>query len=131
MTTLIMKFGGAALETPKHFLRVADIVVESLKNYSNVVVVVSAMGKMTDELMELAYEVSKSPSRREQDMLISVGERISMSLLAMALKEKGQEAISLTGSQSGVITCNRHSQARITDLRPQRSETYSHFWPAR
>lgn len=119
-TTLIMKFGGAALETPQHFLRVAEIIAERRAHYSRVVVVVSAMGTMTDELMQLAFTISPSPPRREQDMLVSVGERISMSLLAMALKEQGQEAISLTGSQSGIITCHRHSEAQIRDVRPKR-----------
>jgi len=120
LSTLIMKFGGASLETPAHFREAADTIVERLSSYSRLVVVVSAMGKMTDRLMELAHEVSETPPKREQDMLISVGERISMSLLAMALKERGQEAISLTGSQSGIITCNKHSEAQIIDLRPER-----------
>ena len=117
---LIMKFGGASLKTLCHLIAAANIVIEKKAAYSSIVVVVSAMGKMTDELMELAKQISSRPPRREQDMLISVGERISMALLAMALKEKGQEAISLTGSQSGIMTCERHAEARIQTVRPLR-----------
>ena len=112
-----MKFGGDSLRTPKHFINVADMIAAKK---GAIVVVVSAMGEKTDELTHLAYQVSKKPARREMDMLISVGERISMSLLAMALEEKGISAISLTGSQSGIITCDRHNDALIQDVRPIR-----------
>jgi len=118
--TLVMKFGGASLATPKHFCHVARCIQEKFKTYTRLVIVVSAMGRMTDELMELAREVSPQPLKREQDMLISVGERISMSLLAMALADQGVEAISLTGSQSGIMTSNDHLEARITAVRPTR-----------
>ena len=84
------------------------------------VVVVSAMGDSTDELLEMARELSGTPSRRELDMLLSVGERISMALLSIAIQERGHEAVSLTGSQCGIITTQNHSNARIMDVRPFR-----------
>ena len=87
-----------------------------------VVVVVSAMGKTTDELLTLAKSIAPSPPRRELDMLLSCGERISMALLAMALSELGVPAISFTGSQSGILTNDRHSGARIIEVRPVRIE---------
>ncbi len=121
MKALVMKFGGAALRTPKHFANVAEIICEKK---GRVVVVVSAMGNVTDELVGLAHEVAKKPARREMDMLLSVGERISMSLLAMALEARGVSAISLTGSQSGIITCNRHNEAFIQDVRPIRIQKH-------
>lgn len=118
--TLVMKFGGASVATPKHFSRIADIVIERSKEYSRIVIVVSAMGKTTDELITLAKSVNPDPPRREYDMLVSVGERISISLLAMALAAKQRNAISFTGSQSGIITCDKHSEARIVEVRPHR-----------
>ncbi|MCB1110493.1 MAG: aspartate kinase [Chlamydiia bacterium] len=122
MKVIVMKFGGASLETPKHFINVADLIAAKKEP---VVVVVSAMGEMTDELTHLAHQVAQQPSRRELDMLISVGERISMSLLAMALEERGVPAISLTGSQSGIITCSHHNDALIEEVRPVR--IYQHL----
>jgi aspartate kinase len=115
-----MKFGGAAVATPEGFAHVADIIISRKKKYSRVVVVVSAMGDTTDELLTLARQVHPSPPRREVDMLISVGERVSISLLAMALSLRGQEGISLTGSQSGILTSIDHSDARILSMRPGR-----------
>lgn len=115
-----MKFGGASVATPEHFSRIADIILERSNVYSRIVIVVSAMGKTTDELISLAKQVNPDPPRREYDMLVSVGERISISLLAMALAAKGKEAVSFTGSQSGIITCGRHSDARIIEVRPYR-----------
>lgn len=121
MNTLIMKFGGAAVATPQHFVQIADIIIQRRRKYPRIVVVVSAMGDTTDQLIVLAHAVNKSPPKREYDMLISVGERISISLLAMALEAKGlQQAVSFTGSQSGIITCAQHSDARIVDVRPRR-----------
>ena len=117
---LVMKFGGASLQTPAHFLFAAKKILEKKRDYAELVVVVSAMDDMTDKLLALARAVSSSPPRREQDMLLSVGERMSMALLAMALKERGVEAVSLTGSQSGIITCHRHTQARICHIQPDR-----------
>lgn len=118
--TVVMKFGGASVATPEHFSRVADIIIEKRKQVDRIVVVVSAMGDTTDQLISLANQVNSSPPRREYDMLISVGERISISLLAMALAAKGVEALSFTGSQSGIITCERHSDAKILEVKPHR-----------
>lgn len=122
MKTLVMKFGGAAVATPQQFSQIAELVIARRKDFPRIVVVVSAMGKTTDQLIELAKQVHPHPPQREYDMLISVGERISMTLLAMALCHKGQEAMSFTGSQSGIMTCGNHAQAQIIDVRPQRLE---------
>ena len=120
MKTVVMKFGGASVASPEHFSRVAEIIVSRLEEYPCAIVVVSAMGKTTDQLIELAKQVNPDPPRREYDMLVSVGERISISLLAMALAQKGCAAISFTGSQSGIITSDTHSEARILEVRPHR-----------
>lgn len=120
MKTVVMKFGGASLATPAHFDAVADQIIHRTKEYPHVIVVVSAMGKTTDELIRLAKQVNPSPPQREYDMLLTVGERISMSLLAMCLAKKNFEAISFTGSQSGIITSANHTEARIIDVRPTR-----------
>ncbi|MBA3815224.1 MAG: aspartate kinase [Parachlamydiaceae bacterium] len=115
-----MKFGGAAVATPQQFSRIASIIVQRLHEYQRIAVVVSAMGDTTDQLITLAKQVNENPPRREYDMLVSVGERISISLLAMALAAQNHKAISFTGSQSGIITCGNHSDARIVDVRPHR-----------
>lgn len=115
-----MKFGGAAVADPGQFSKIAEIILRRYNTYNRIAVVVSAMGNTTDQLISLAKEVNPEPPRREYDMLVSVGERISISLLAMALSAKGHQAVSFTGSQSGIITCNRHSDARIVDVRPHR-----------
>ncbi|NGX45060.1 MAG: Aspartokinase [Chlamydiae bacterium] len=120
MEAEVLKFGGAAVATPQQIKKVACFIAERRTANSRIIVVVSAMGKTTDELLFLANAVNSSPPKREQDMLISVGERISISLLAMALSEKGVEAISFTGSQSGIITSNNHSEAKIVSVRPHR-----------
>lgn len=120
MDTLVMKFGGVAVATPEHFSHIANIILERLQHYRRITVVVSAMGNTTDQLISLAQQVNPDPPRREYDMLVSVGERISISLLAMALAAKNHRAVSFTGSQSGIITCGRHSDARIVDVRPHR-----------
>lgn len=108
------------MATPQHFSRIADIVMHRRQDYSRIAVVVSAMGDTTNQLISLAKEVNQDPPRREYDMLVSVGERISISLLAMALAAKDHQAVSFTGSQSGIITCGNHSDARIVDVRPHR-----------
>lgn len=115
-----MKFGGSSIKTPECFLRVAEIISMRRSAFSKIVVVVSAMGDTTNRLLELANRVHPNPPKREEDMLLSSGERISSALLAMALKRKGFDAISFTGSQAGVITCSRHSDARIVDVKPVR-----------
>lgn len=120
--TLVMKFGGAAAATPAHFSHIAELILSRRTEFSRIVVVVSAMGKTTDQLIDLAKQVHPNPPQREYDMLISVGERISMSLLAMALCLKNHEAVSFTGSQSGIITCQKHSEAHIMDVTPKRIE---------
>ena len=118
--TLVMKFGGAAVKTPERFKTIAEVILDRLKEYSKIAVVVSAMGDTTDDLHELALKVNPEPPQRELDMLISVGERISTSLLAMALANKGKTAISFTGSQAGIITTDKHNSARILAVRPHR-----------
>lgn len=115
-----MKFGGASVASTAHILKIAHLIASKKNLQSEIVVVVSAMGDMTDELMDLAKEISKDPPKRELDMLATAGERISMSLLAIALKECGVSAISFTGSQSGIITCSSHTQAKIVAVRPKR-----------
>lgn len=120
MKTLVMKFGGAAVATPKQFSEIADLIIAKRLEYAKIAIVVSAMGGTTDQLIELAKQIHPIPPQREYDMLISVGERISMTLLAMALCLKNQQAISFTGSQSGIITCQQHTQAQIIDVKPQR-----------
>ncbi len=119
METIVLKFGGAAVALPENFARVAEIILKKSEQ-ARIVVVVSAMGDTTDQLLSLARKVHPCPPAREQDMLVSVGERISISLLAMALHLKGREAISFTGSQSGIITSSKHSEALILDVKPHR-----------
>lgn len=121
-TTVVMKFGGAAVASPESFSRIADIIVEKKKRMSRIVIVISAMGDTTNQLAELAIKVHPEPPRREYDMLLTAGERISIALLAMALAAKGCEAISFTGSQSGIITSSEHSDAKIEEIRPHRIE---------
>lgn len=118
--TIVMKFGGASLATPDHFDLIAERILHRTTGAKRIVVVVSAMGKTTDELIRLAQSVNTNPPQREYDMLLSVGERISMSLLAMTLHKKGREAQSFTGSQSGIITSSDHTEAKIVDVRPKR-----------
>ena len=120
MSVIVLKFGGSSVATPDHLRRVAAKVTALREEGHRPVVVVSAMGKTTDGLLELASEVSEQPHRRELDMLLSTGERISMALLTMAIREHGHEAISLTGSQAGIITTTDHNQARIIEVRPIR-----------
>jgi aspartate kinase len=119
---VVHKYGGSSVADPQKLGKVADRVAEAVKSGRRVVVVVSAMGKTTDELLALARSVATSPPRRELDMLLSTGERISMALLAMALEARGVDAISFTGSQSGILTNDRHSGARIIEVRPVRIE---------
>ncbi|ARF56589.1 MULTISPECIES: aspartate kinase [Streptomyces] len=120
MGLVVQKYGGSSVADAEGIKRVAKRVVEAKKNGHQVVVVVSAMGDTTDELIDLAQEVSPIPSGREFDMLLTAGERISMALLAMAIKNLGHEAQSFTGSQAGVITDSVHNKARIIDVTPGR-----------
>jgi aspartate kinase len=118
--TLVMKFGGTSVADPEKIRRVASRLVESKRAGNRVVAVVSAMGHHTDELVSLAYEVSPEPKPRELDMLISVGERISCALVAMAISDLGLDAISLTGSQAGIVTDTVHGKAKIVEVRAHR-----------
>jgi aspartate kinase len=120
MRRVILKFGGAAVASPERFSIIADLIAQRAKENVQMIIVVSAMGNTTNELLSLARQVHPSPPKREQDMLISVGERISMALLAMALDLKGKQAVSFTGSQAGLITTTAHSEAKIVDVRPHR-----------
>lgn len=120
MARIVQKYGGSSVSDLTKLARVADRIAVSHRAGNEVVVVVSAMGNTTNELLALAREVSSRPDRRELDMLASVGERISMSLLAMALRERSIPARSLTGSQSGIITDEAHADARVVEVRPQR-----------
>jgi aspartate kinase len=117
---LVLKFGGAAVSSPERFGEIAQIIKARATTGAQLVVVVSAMGDSTDELIALAKKVHPKPPERELDMLISVGERISISLLAMALERVGLHGVSLTGSQSGIITNEAHTNAKIREVRPQR-----------
>lgn len=118
--TLVLKFGGASLKDLAHFENVASIIEAESKCYDRICVVVSAIAGVTDYLGSLADLVHSGPSGREKDMLLSVGERVSMSLLAMVLEKKGVPAVSFTGSQAGVITTEEHTNAKIIDVRPKR-----------
>jgi aspartate kinase len=120
---IVQKYGGTSVGDPERILRVAERVARERRTGSDVVVVVSAMGHTTDELTALAGRVSADPRRRhprELDMLLTAGERISMALLAMAIRERGVEAISLTGSQAAIITDETHTGARIAEIRATR-----------
>ncbi|MBZ4422519.1 aspartate kinase [Myxococcus sp. RHSTA-1-4] len=120
MPIVVQKYGGSSVADVEKIRRVAGRVKDKRDAGYQVVVVVSAMGDTTDELLSLAKSVSADPPRRELDMLLTCGERISMALLSMALQEMGVPAISFTGSQSGIITNDAHAQARIVEVRPYR-----------
>jgi len=117
---IVQKFGGSSVATAESIKRVAKRIVETRKAGNEVVVAVSAMGDTTDELLDLAHEVTPIPAPRELDMLLTAGERISMALLAMAIKSMGYDARSFTGSQAGMITDAQHGAARIVDVTPGR-----------
>ncbi len=120
MGVIVQKYGGSSVADADRIRQVADKVARTRASGKAVVVVVSAMGDTTDELLALARRVSQNPSRRELDMLLSAGERIAMALLAMALNERQVPAVSFTGSQSGIITNDAHANARIVEVRPFR-----------
>ena len=120
MSLIVQKYGGSSVANAESIRRVAKRIVETRQAGNQVVVVVSAMGDTTDELLDLAREVVPLPSGRELDMLLTAGERISMALLAMAIKSLGVEALSFTGSQAGMITDAQHGSARIVDVTPGR-----------
>lgn len=123
MPLIVRKFGGTSVGTPDRIRAVAERLARSRREGNDVVAVVSAMGDTTDDLMSLATSVTPTPARthpRELDMLLTAGERITMSLLAMAIRDLGVEAISLTGSQAAIITDESHTVARITEVRTER-----------
>jgi len=120
MPIVVQKYGGSSVADVSRLKQVASRVVRTRQAGHDVVVVVSAMGDTTDDLLALAKQVSANPDRRELDMLLTAGERISMALLSMAIRELGGDAISFTGSQSGIITNDRHVDARIIEVRPFR-----------
>jgi len=118
--TVVMKFGGTSVADAERIKRAARRIVAQREAGQRVVAVLSARGKTTDELIAMAEEVSLSPDRREMDMLLSTGERISCALCAMAINDLGHRAISLTGSQAGIVTDTSHTKARIIDVRAER-----------
>jgi aspartate kinase len=120
MPIVVQKYGGSSVADVTRIRQVAERIMRTKAAGHDVAVVVSAMGDTTDELLGLARQVSPNPDRRELDMLLSAGERISMALLSMAIRELGGDAISFTGSQSGIITNDRHVDARIIEVRPFR-----------
>jgi aspartate kinase len=120
VSLIVQKYGGSSVADAESIKRVAKRIVETRKAGNEVVVAVSAMGDTTDDLLDLAHEVTPIPDARELDMLLTTGERISMALLAMAIKSMGVEARSYTGSQAGMITDARHGSARIVDVTPVR-----------
>jgi aspartate kinase len=120
MTCIVQKYGGSSVADVDKLRKIARLVAEVKRQGIDIAVVVSAMGKTTDSLLSMARDLSPKPPRREMDMLLSTGERITMSLLCMALHELGIEAVSLTGSQAGIITNDRHNDAQVIEVRPFR-----------
>jgi aspartate kinase len=118
--TVVMKFGGTSVADAERVRRAAERIVQAKESGCRVVAVLSARGKTTDELVAMAREVSDRPHPREMDMLLSTGERISCALAAMVINDLGHEAISLTGSQAGIVTDDSHTKARILDVRADR-----------
>jgi aspartate kinase len=122
MAIVVQKYGGTSVANPERIKHVARRVAATAAKGKQLVVVVSAMGHFTDELMNLARQISEIPHARELDMLLSAGERISMALLSMALNDMGHVARSFTGSQAGIVTDTSHTKARIVDVRSRRVE---------
>ncbi|HYT40100.1 MAG TPA: aspartate kinase, partial [Acidimicrobiia bacterium] len=120
MALVVQKFGGTSVADPDRIRAVADHIARTRRQGDDVVVVVSAMGKTTDELIRLAAEVSSTPTGREMDMLLTAGERISMALLCMALIDMEVPAVSFTGSQAGIVTDTTHGKAKILEVRAHR-----------
>lgn len=116
MACVVQKYGGSSVGTIDKIKKVAQRAVKRRKKGDNVIVVVSAMGKTTDILINMAKEISKNPDRRELDMLMATGEQVSIALLSIALKELGYDSVSLTGFQAGIITEGFHTKARISDI---------------
>ena len=123
MATIVQKYGGTSVAGPEEIRRVARRIVRSAREGNRVCVVVSAMGDTTDRLIALSREVSSDPHPREQDMLLTSGERISIALVSMAINDLGCEAVSFTGSQAGIVTDTRHGKAKIVEIRIGRVES--------
>ena len=117
---IVQKYGGSSLADLERIRKVAERIVATKREGNRVVVVVSAMGNTTNELLKKAQAISEAPKRRELDMLLATGEQVSMALLAMAIGELAEDAISLTGVQAGIVTNDRHAGARIIEVRPVR-----------
>ncbi len=124
MALLIKKFGGTSVEDITKIKAIAQSIIQSKEAGNDIVVVVSAMGHSTDHLNKLAESISKNPNSRELDMLLSTGEQVTMALLSMSLNEYGIPAISLTGSQVGIVTESIHGKARILDIKTERIQNY-------
>lgn len=124
MALVVQKYGGSSVGSVERIQAVAKRVCQTVKAGNSLVVVVSAMGKTTDGLVKLAKDISSNPSRREMDMLLSTGEQVTIALLTMALQELGQDAISLTGAQVGIVTEAAHTKARILEISPDRLERH-------
>ncbi len=116
MSIVVQKFGGTSVATPAKILAAADRAVRAKRAGNQVVVVVSARGNKTDELIDLAHEISDTPPAREMDMLLSTGEQESVALMAMAVQKLGEQAISMTGAQIGIVTDSTHTKARIRSI---------------
>ncbi|HZG75050.1 MAG TPA: aspartate kinase, partial [Paenibacillus sp.] len=120
MALVVMKFGGSSVGDAERMKRVAKRVVEKKREGNRVVVVVSAMGDTTDDLIDLSKQLTDQPSAREMDMLLMTGEQVSVALLSMTIHTHGEAAVSYTGWQVGMITEPAHGRARISDIRPDR-----------
>ena len=120
MTLIVQKYGGTSVGSVERIKSVAQRICKISNNDKKIVVVVSAMGKTTDTLVGLSQEITSNPSRREMDMLLSTGEQVTIALVTMALQKLGKRAISLTGSQVGIVTEAEHSHARILSIRTDR-----------
>ena len=119
---IVQKFGGSSVANSERIKRVAQRVVDTKKTGANVVVVVSALGDTTDELITLAAQITQNPPERELDMLMATGEQVSVALLAMAIHELGEDAVSFTGAQVGILTDGTHTKAKIVDINTKRIE---------
>ncbi|MBI3330866.1 MAG: aspartate kinase, partial [Candidatus Omnitrophica bacterium] len=117
---IVQKYGGSSVANPERITRVAQRVVDAKRAGADVVVVVSALGDTTDDLVQLAAQVSRNPAERELDMLMATGEQVSVALLAMAIHELGEDAVSFTGAQVGILTDGTHTRAKLVDINTQR-----------
>ena len=120
MVCIVQKYGGSSVADVGRLHKIAKAIADLKQKDVGIAVVVSAMGKTTDELVAASREITSAPPRREMDMLLSTGERITMAMLSMALHEQGIDVVSLTGSQAGIITNDRHNDAQVIEVRPFR-----------